>query len=312
MRRAVLMLGLAAGALPVPALADAPMTGDHPRHEAAVPAADEIPFSPGDVPCSLIPVRAAEESTPAGPGPCPGVRPGARVKSEIGDCTLNFLFRGPDGTRYVGTAGHCVSTGPPGRNESNPDGTGRVERVWSWGSGPVAENSDGDRIGEFAYAVLQASRDFSLIRLDPGVESSPEMCHFGTPRGVYKSRGSEAVVLQYYGNGFGTDTVAPARSALAMGTPNRDHVYAAGVALPGDSGAGVMTTDGLAVGVLVTTGLHGIRFEPGPYSTPQPRDLPQADAKGVDVGTVGITRLEPQLAQASEMLGVPLELMTAE
>ena len=136
------------------------------------------------------------------------------------------------------------------------------------------------------------------------------MCHFGAPRGVYTANTATAVVLHYYGNAEGIDTVAPARSAVALGTPNPDHVYAAGLALPGDSGAGVMTADGLAVGVLVTSGLHGIGFEGGPHTAPTPRDLPHADEHGVDLGTMGITRLGPQLARASERLGVSLALVT--
>ncbi len=313
MRRSVLMVGLAtlaAVALPVPALADGPLATNRPRHEAPASAAREIPFTLGDVPCSLIPVPAAEDSAPVGPGTCPGVRPGGRVLTTIGDCTFNFLFRAPDGTRYIGTAGHCVSPGAASNSDSNPDGNGRIEKVWSWGSGPVAEDPDGHRIGEFAYAVVQTPKDFALIRIDPAVEASPEMCHFGAPRGVYTTDTADAVVLQYYGNGVGIGTVAPARSAVALGTPNPDHVYAVGLALPGDSGAGVMTADGLAIGVLVTTGLHGVGFEPGPYNTPIPRELPHADENGVDLGTMGITRLGPQLARASERLGVSLELVT--
>jgi hypothetical protein len=132
MRRPVLMVGLAALAavvLPVPALADGRVATDRPRRDVPGPAAREIPFTLGNVPCSLIPVPAAEDATPVGFGTCPGVRPGGRVVTTIGDCTLNFLFRAPDGTRYIGTAGHCVTSGPASNEESDPDGRGRVERV---------------------------------------------------------------------------------------------------------------------------------------------------------------------------------------
>jgi len=98
---------------------------------------------------------------------------------------------------------------------------------------------------------------------------------------------------------------------VALGTPNPDRIFAAGLALPGDSGAGVMTVDGLAIGVLVTSGFHGIGLERGPYRTPAVRYFPQADEHGVDLGTVGITRLAPQLVRASEKLGVSLDLVTA-
>ena len=314
MRRPGLMVGLAALAavvLPGPALADGPVATERSRREAPA-AAREIPVTLGGMPCSMIPVASAEDPAPVGPGPCPGVRPGGRVVTTIADCTLNFLFRASDGTRYIGTAGHCVDPGPTANEESNPDGRGRIERVWSWGSGPAAEDSTGQRFGEFAYAVVQPSKDFALIRLDPGVEASPEMCHFGAPHGVSTTDTDGAVVLRYYGNAAGVGDVAPARSAVALGTPDPDHIYANGLAVPGDSGAGVMTTDGLAIGVLVSTGFHGIGFEPrDPDETPFPYPkTPRADENGVDAGTIGITRLGPQLARASQRLGVSLELVT--
>jgi hypothetical protein len=67
-----------------------------------------------------------------------------------------------------------------------------------------------------------------------------------------------------------------------------------------------MTADGLAVGVVVSTGVHGYRINP----LPRPPSAPRYE-KGLDFGTVGITRLGPQVARASAMLGVPLELVTA-
>ncbi len=314
MRRTVLMAGLAVLAgvvLPVPALADGPVGTDRRSDAEAPTAARGVPFMLGGVPCSLIPVPAAEDPAPVGSGTCPGVRPGGRVVTTIGDCTLNFLFEAPDGTRYIGTAGHCVDLGQETTfKDSDSSGNGRIERVWAWGTGPVAEDIAGQRIGEFVYAVVYAPKDFALIRLDPGVEASPEMCHFGAPRGVSTDDTDTTVLLRYYGNAVGVGDVAPARSAVALGTPNPDHVNAVGLALPGDSGAGVMTADGLAVGVLVTTGVSGLAFERGPYMLPTPSDLPQVNEKGVDLGTMGITRLGPQLARAAEKLGVSLELVT--
>ncbi|MGH9039551.1 MAG: hypothetical protein ACRDZ3_04910 [Acidimicrobiia bacterium] len=313
MSRPGLMFGLAALAavvLPLPALADGPVTATGSVHEAA---SEEIPFILGGRPCSLIPVPAAEDPAPVMPGSCPGVRPGGRVVSSIGECTFNFLFRAPEGTRYMGTAGHCVDAGGASPKDSNADGKGRIERIWSWGDGPLAENSLGERIGEFVYMIVHTPKDFALIRLDPGVEASAEMCHFGAPHGVLTTDTTSPVMLRYYGDGVGAGGVAFARSAVALGTPDPDHIYATGLALPGDSGAGVMTADGLAAGVLVTTGFHGISLQPtGPYQTPSPRDPPHAGPDGVDMGTVGITRLGPQLSRAVEKLGVPLELVTAE
>lgn len=291
MRRAVLMVGLAAlGAalMPLPAggsghegaPAEAP-----PAAEATIRGAG---FTLGGQPCSLIPVPKATAATPVGIGTCPGVRPGAQLQSEIGVCTLNFLFRAPDGQRYIGTAGHCILA-------TNPVSENVGERVWPRGNGPVARDSEGKRIGEFAYAVLQDPKDFALIRIDPTVDASPGMCHFGGPTGLYDGNTSDPVVLEYYGNGVAIGSLVPGRSAVALGISHADHVYAAGLALPGDSGSGVISSDGRAVGVLVTTGLHGFGIS----------------ENGIDFGTVGITRLGPQIARAQEALGIPLALQTA-
>jgi hypothetical protein len=239
----------------------------------------------GGVPCRLIGVPAA---TPIGTGACPGVRPGAIVESDVGQCTFNFLFQGSDGQRYIGTAGHCILG-------DDPLGGDAGERSWAPGAGPVARDGDGNRIGEFAYAILQDPKDISLIRLDPGVAASPQMCHFGGPTGVNSDQGADPVILHHFGQGIGLGTVVPGRSALAIGTPNADHVYAEGVVVPGDSGSGIISDDGRAVGVIVTTGIH----------------TGSAGTDGLDAGLMGITRLAPQVARAQQVLGIGLTLQQA-
>jgi hypothetical protein len=288
MRRTVLMLGLAMVAASVMPLGA---------------SAGGSSFTLGGAKCSLIKVPAAARGTggapltkaapaadgtkPVGVGTCPGVRPGAEVQTEIGLCTLNFLFETPDHERFIGTAGHCIlGEGPVADNAG--------EKTWPKGTGPAAKDSTGHRIGEFAYAVLADPKDFSLIRLDPGVEASPEMCNYGGPTGINDDISDGPKVLEYFGNGVGIGSAVPARSAVALGFPNADHVYAAGLALPGDSGSGVISEDGRAVGVLVTTGLHGFGY----------------DENGVDFGTVGITRIVPQITRASEALGLKLTMVT--
>lgn len=222
---------------------------------------------------------SASESQPVGTGPCPGVRPGAIVRSESGSCTFNFLFRGSDGIRYMGTAGHCIL---------NSDG----EISYRPGKGPVASDAEGKRIGEFAYAILRKPKDFALVRLDPNVKARPKMCHFGGPTGMNKDTTSERVLLHYYGNGIGIGNlqvvyqpVLPARSALARNLEDPDQVFATGAAIFGDSGGGVISEDGRAVGALVAIG----SFE----------------------GAIVITRLAPQLRRAERALDISLELRRA-
>jgi hypothetical protein len=68
-----------------------------------------------------------------------------------------------------------------------------------------------------------------------------------------------------------------------------------GIAVPGDSGSGVISSDGRAVGVLVTVGVHTASIGLG----------------GVDAGPIGITRLTPQVERAQAILGVNLDLRLA-
>jgi len=214
---------------------------------------------------------------PVGTGPCPGVRPGAMILSDEGSCTMNFLFKGNDGRRYIGTAGHCILAG-------------NGEAVYKGRTGPEARDADGNRIGRFAYAVLKAPKDFALVRLDKGVKSDAQMCHFGGPTEINDDITTDTVVLEFFGNGLGIGSIPvanvptlPARSAVANGMPDPDHVSALGAAAPGDSGSGINSEDGRAVGVVVTIGSNGI----------------------------GITRIAPQLARAEKQLRVDLKLLTA-
>lgn len=231
--------------------------------------------------------------TPIGPAPfggpdlgtCTGARPGSRVNHLVNpafECTLNFVFQGGDGYRYIGTAGHCVTNGPT--------------RAWEPGQGPEA-SSRGTRIGEYAYGAFGGSHDFGLVRLDPDVAASPEMCHFGGPTAVFTSLADEPKVLHHYGNGKGMlglpviplGTLSPARSGVANTTSNRAYVDGNLVHTGGDSGSPVITADGEAVGVLVAT-------------------VVDPDNGG---GIARSTRISNQLARAESALGTTLTLLTA-
>lgn len=231
--------------------------------------------------CRPIALRAGS-ALPVGSGMCPGVRPGAFIETPLGGCTLNFLFTGSDRNRYIGTAGHCfLGEGP------FPVDAG--EKVYRWPKGPIVKDAAGTIIGRAVYAVLQQPKDFALIRLLPGVKASASMCFFGGPTSASTATGPG--FIHYFGNGLAIGEILPARSALVTNVTSPDHVYAQGVVLPGDSGGGVIDDAGRAVGVLVTTGVHA--------------DRPS------DSGTVGITRLQPQLARAAKILRLRFTLRTA-
>ena len=257
---------------------------------SAAQAAGGARWTLGGVPCCAL-IAVPPAALPVGTGTCPGVRPGAIVRSDVGQCTLNFLFQGSDGKRYIGTAGHCVL------GASSIGGGDVGETSWAPGTGPVARDSGGNRIGEFAYAILQDPKDFSLIRLDPQTQANAAMCNFGGPTGVNDDRPGldQPVQLEWFGNGIVAGSTLPARSAVAAGMPSPDHVFAQGVATPGDSGSGVISLDGRAVGALVTVGLH----------------TGSLGLAGGDAGLVGITRLTPQVARAQQILGTNLTLQSA-
>jgi hypothetical protein len=237
----------------------------------------------GGEPCRLIDVARVHTASPVGLlQACPGVRPGAIVESDTGQCTFNFVYGGSDGRTYIGTAGHCILPG---------DG----EQSWAPGAGPEARDASGARIGEFAYAVLQDPKDFSLIRVDAGVPVNPQMCHFGGPTGINSATTSATTVLHHFGQGVGVNLLVPGRSAVALGMPDPDHVYALGTVVFGDSGSGIISSDGRAVGVIVTTGVH----------------IASLGTAGVDAGLMGVTRLAPQLARAAAVTGVGYSIVTA-
>jgi hypothetical protein len=66
-------------------------------------------------------------------------------------------------------------------------------------------------------------------------------------------------------------------------------------ALPGDSGSGIISDDGRAVGVIVTVGVHTGTIGTG----------------GVDAGISGVTRLTPQLTRTEDVLDINLTLELA-
>lgn len=297
-RRHVLLVILTAAALltaVTPARAGLldSLLGSGPSDEVAAGAGD---WTLGGRPCQLIAVPTVAElptAAPFGLGACPGVRPGSIVESDGGVCTLNFMFTDDAGNRYMGTAGHCIlATSPVGSQDNG-------EVSFAPGDGPEARDSEGNRIGDYVYAIQQDPKDFALILLDDDVEASPQVCSFGGPTGVNDSQPSllDPTVLSNYGNPLGLGTGITAKSFVALGMPNDDHVFATGLVLPGDSGGPVVDGQGRAVGVVVSTGLH--------------LSDNLLSLEGLDVGLVGITRLTPQLERAEAVLGTDLDLVTA-
>ena len=217
---------------------------------------------------------------PVGTSSCPGVRPGALYSrsSDGVSCSLSFMFRGSDGRDYAASAGHCIWA------ESNVGAAAGREEKWAPGDGMVVQSPEGTQIGRFAYGAWTDDRDFSLIRLEPGVQANAAMCYFGGPTAMYTEHSSSPVFLKHFGNGLLFGDVVPARTAVAEDTSDPLVVYALAGSAPGDSGSGVMTTDGKAIGTLVALDV---------------------------IGETIISRLDASIERAEQKTGIRFTLKTA-
>lgn len=235
-----------------------------------------------------------------------------------GYCTLNFLFSGSDGSMYMGTAGHCQPEA-----HTNPEDAyspTNSDRSWPAGQGPVAMDTHGNRIGEFAYYIQNAPEtafsaingpgnrrlpvgDFALIRLDANVGASPSVCHFGGPWGVFTDTPSRPLEMRMYGNGYGlgynhtTESPLPAAArplVATTGAPNKEYIFADTAFSVSDSGSPVLTVDGKAIGVF--SGVwEGYRVQ-----------------GGIEAGSVIIARIQPLRRAAEKKLGISLDLERAK
>jgi hypothetical protein len=203
-----------------------------------------------------------------------------------GSCTLGFLFAGSDRAAYMSTAGHCVQSGELQR------------RTWPKGEGPVVSTDQG-RIGRIVFAEnakdpdVRDDYDFALVRLDAGVTGSPAIRSYGAPVGVNDEQAAGPHVLRVYGHGVAVSLVSRERQLIAPNTRNKDHVYAHGPLLFGDSGAPVIDEDGRAVGTVLGAGL---RFGSGDVQN--------------DLSPNIIGRLGPVVKHASDALRIRLVLRT--
>lgn len=214
------------------------------------------------------------------------IQPGVELQVEgVGSCTAGFVFHGSDRRSYVATAGHCAWSDAEPR-----------ESVWR-GDGPRVFDSQGNEVGRFAFATYRRVGehwiDFGLVQLGEQVHFRPEVMLLDGPRGVEDNiETPRPRVIRFVGQGLVVGIVAPARPALAVGFTDPDWVLAFGGASLGDSGAPVLTEDGLALGLITLIGIGA-----DPWST--------------QAGTMAITRLPRPLVAAQERLGIELSLISA-
>lgn len=215
------------------------------------------------------------------------IRPGVQVVSETGQCTSNFLFASADNASlYLGLAAHCVEGLSIGAPLDIADGAA---------TGTLAYSSwiTMDEVAETDAATLDAN-DFALILLPPEARSlaHPGMQHFGGPTALAASAdvGTGDKVLTYGNSGLrqGIDALSWHEGYVVEASEWTTTIYTATPGVPGDSGSGVLTGDGRALGILVT-----LTIAP-------------------TTGSNGVTHLDRALDYAREHAGIDVTLATWE
>ena len=159
-----------------------------------------------------------------------GIRPGAWMLSPSG-CTLNFVF---GANTHIGVAGHCTV---PGDRVTIVAAPGILMEI---GTTVISHNNG---IGD----------DFALIAIDPAMQQyvTPSMTYFGGPIGVADP--AFGTVVEYSGHGLVIGTGGTPRAGVVTyrGPGDGGDAFGwVGPATPGDSGAAVRNSAGLAVGDL--------------------------------------------------------------
>ena len=230
---------------------------------AAPSAANERIAVAAQIPAAWAPAAAAP------------IRPGVLTETAGGGlCTSNFVFVSGERT-FLGQAAHCAGTGPDTETDGCTSSTGPL------GSTVTVLGTDGSRrIGRLAYSswiTMQAggetdratcaANDFALVELDPADAAAvnPSVPFFGGPTGLAtEDLGGGDEVL-----GYGSPVARLGRAALTarirpkVGIESgRTGAFAHDVltlspGVPGDSGAGYLTADGRAFGLLTTLTVDG-------------------------------------------------------
>lgn len=228
------------------------------------------------------------------------VRPGVQMTSDGRQCTSNFLFRTPDNrTLMLGVAAHCLAEGSSDNvdgcdpdNEPTPLGS-EVKISGATAPGILVYSSwhTMQAIGESSDAACRGN-DFALVAISPTDRANvhPAVRHFGGPTGQAGSPSVGDKVLWYGNSGLrgGVEQTNDHEGYVIDSGGWSANVYTVSPGVPGDSGSGVMTGDGQALGILSTVEVS-----------------PRA-------GSNGVTLLQPALSYAEEHAGLTVELVTWE
>ncbi len=238
------------------------------------------------------------------PWPSPSeanIRPGVQVSTGSGSCTSNFLFTTPgNGSLLLGSAAHCFAENPSGASDgcdpsAEPHQPGTSVNIEGASEPGVLLYSSWHSMQQGNETSQEAClyNDFALILIpqEDRATTSPAMHGYGGPTGLAQSASvSTGDKLLWYGNSNlrpGMEEAQTNEGYVVHAGPWDAVMYSATPGVPGDSGSGVLSSNGDAVGVMNTV-----------------RILPET-------GSNGVMLLEPALEYAAG-LDVVVELATWE
>lgn len=197
------------------------------------------------------------------------ITPGVQMYTDGAQCTANFIFEdvGGTGATYIGYAAHCAGAG----GEAT-DTNGCVAPALA--PGREVEISGADNPGTLAYSswyTMQRSdvnendpntcryNDFALVQIHPDdvAKVNPSVPHWGGPVGLDVDGVAGGETVRSYGNSglrLGLTPLSP-KTGLSMGTAGggwTHQTYTVSPGIPGDSGSGLLDSEGRAAGVLST------------------------------------------------------------
>ncbi len=223
----------------------------------------------------------------------PPLQPGAgAINRSTGlKCTVGFILRGDDGSRYAIVGHTCAPT--PRRDVSFGVDQPDVERTWAVGKGPLVHDTTNRAIGRLVYDFVGHHLDVALVRLDAATPYTPRVLEFGGPSRVNTDLDPAPQTVFIYGITPNRATGAQGyQDVLPQGLNARDVVNAAQPSDAYNSGAPVLIGDGnAALGVMGQSA-----FNVGGNSSP---------AGGGPV----VYRLAPLLAKFQAKLHVKLTLV---
>jgi hypothetical protein len=212
-------------------------------------------------------------------------------------CTSNFIFLDPANTTvFIGFAAHCAAAGDDATNTDGCDpanaalplGTA-VEVAGASQPATLAYTSWGtmQKVGESGGACAANDFAFAVLHADDAPKAHPAMLTFGGPVALADSRsvGAGDKVLTFGNTGLRPGPAAlDAREGYVIGQADNGWtttIYTVTPGLPGDSGSGVLTGSGEALGILVTVGITPFTLSNGVTSLD--RALAYASAHDVDI-----------------------------